>query len=204
MRSAGASMLRVCSTLRELATAVGSNHRMPIFHFGSRAGLVSAVVGAVESGQRNLLEELADQVSGPSELVLLLWKRVSSPELRPFVRLFFECVALAAEEDLTDSWIDVAETVAAKLDITVEESELRLGIAVTRGLLIDVLASGDTAPATKSNERFVEIWNPDGKRLGGGPGAPTTCGQSGGNHLPTRFLEAEERTDQPFRKEAST
>lgn len=148
-------------SLRELAAAVGSSHRMLIFHFGSRAGLVSAVVEAVESAQRDLLEELAGQVSSPSELVLLLWERVSSPELRPFVRLFFECVALTNGEGLTDSWIEVAETVADKLGVRVDETELRLGIAVSRGLLIDVLGSGDATAATKSIERFVEIWNPD-------------------------------------------
>lgn len=149
-------------SLRELATAVGSSHRMVIFHFGSRSGLVSAVVEAVESAQRDLLEQLVDQVSSPSELMLLLWEQVSSPELRPFVRLFFECVALADGDDLTDSWIAVAETVAEKLDMTADETDLRLGIAVTRGLLIDVLASGDATPATRSIERFVEMWNPDG------------------------------------------
>lgn len=150
-------------SLRELATAVGSSHRMLIFHFGSRAGLVSAVVEAVESAQRDLLEELADQVSDPSELVLLLWHQVSSPELRPFVRLFFECIALTGGQGLTDSWIDVAETVADKLGIDVDETELRLGVAVTRGLLIDVLASGGATAATKSIERFVEIWDPQGR-----------------------------------------
>lgn len=146
-------------SLRDLATAIGSSHRMLIFHFGSRAGLVSAVVEAVEAAQRALLEELADQVSDPSELVLLLWRQVSSPELRPFVRLFFECVAVTGGEGLTDSWIPVSETVAAKLNIEVDETELRLGIAVTRGLLIDVLASGDATAATKSMERFAETWN---------------------------------------------
>lgn len=150
-------------SLRDLATAVGSSHRMLIFHFGSRAGLVSAVVDAVESAQRDLLEELAGRASGPAELVLLLWERVSSPELRPFVRLFFECVAIGPGEHLTDSWIAVAETVADKLEVTVNEAELRLGVAVTRGLLIDVLATGDAAPATRSIERFVEMWNPGGK-----------------------------------------
>lgn len=147
-------------SLRELAAAVGSSHRMLIFHFGSRAGLVSAIVETVESAQRDLLTELAGQTSSPSELVLALWSRVSSPELRPFVRLFFECVALAGE-DLTDSWIEVSATVADELGVVVDEAELRLGIAVSRGLLIDVLTTGETAPATASIERFVEIWNPD-------------------------------------------
>ena len=146
-------------SLRELATAVGSSHRMLIFHFGSRAGLVSAIVETVESAQRDLLTELVGQTSSPSELVLALWARVSSPELRPFVRLFFECVALAGE-DLTDPWIEVSETVAGELGIVVDEAELRLGIAVSRGLLIDVLTTGETGPATVAIERFVEIWSP--------------------------------------------
>lgn len=152
-------------SLRELAAAVGSSHRMLIFHFGSRAGLVSSVVEAVETAQQQLLTELADLATGPSELVLLLWRQVSSAELRPFVRLFFECVALADGEDITDPWLHVAETVADKFEIDVDETELRMGVAVTRGLLIDVLVTGDAGPATKSIERFVELWNP------GPPGA---------------------------------
>ncbi len=150
-------------SLRGLATAVGSSHRMLIFHFGSRAGLITAIVESVESAQRDLLAELAEQASSPSELVMLLWERVSSAELRPFVRLFFECVALADQGDLTDSWIHVAETVADKLGVIVDETELRLGVAVSRGLLIDVLTTGDATAATRSIERFIEIWDPDNR-----------------------------------------
>jgi len=153
-------------SLRELAAAVGSSHRMLIFHFGSRAGLIGAIVDAVESAQRDLLAELADQASSPSELVMLLWERVSSAELRPFVRLFFECVALADQGDLTDSWIEVGEMVADKLGVVVDEVELRLGVAVSRGLLIDVLTTGDATAATRSIERFLEIWDPGGVNLG--------------------------------------
>ena len=89
-------------SLRDLATAAGTSHRMLLFHFESRAGLVSAIVDAVESAQRDLLDELAEQVSSPAELVLALWNRVSSREMRPFVRLFFECVALTGGAGLTD------------------------------------------------------------------------------------------------------
>lgn len=165
MEEAGNNGL-VDRSLREMAAAVGSSHRMLIFHFGSRAGLVAAVVEAVETAQRELLSELADQVTSPSELVLLLWQHVSSPELRPFVRLFFDCVALSDGDDLTDSWLDVAQVVTDKLEVAVDEVELRMGVAVTRGLLIDVLTTGDAEQATKSIERFVEIWNPGGVATG--------------------------------------
>lgn len=146
-------------SLRDVAAAVGSSHRMLLFHFGSRSGLVSAIVETVEAAQRELLAELADRVAGPSELVLALWEQVSSAELRPFVRLFFECVALTEGQGLTDPWLEVADIVADKLGITLDHTELRMGVALTRGLLIDVLATGDAAEATKSIERFVEIWD---------------------------------------------
>ncbi len=66
---------------------------MLLYHFGSRAGLVSAIVESVESAQRALLAELAPDATGPHDLAMKLWRQVSAPEMLPFVRLFFECVA---------------------------------------------------------------------------------------------------------------
>ena len=146
-------------SLRDIAEAIGSSHRMLHYHFGSRGGLVSAIVEATESAQRDLLVELASTVSEPEELVMALWHRVASPELRPFVRLFFECVALTGGEGLTDPWLDVSARIAGSVGVLPDEDELRLGVAVTRGLLIDVLAHGDAAAATRSIERFLELWH---------------------------------------------
>ena len=42
-------------SLRDLAAAVGSSHRMLLYHFGSRAGLVAAIVVEVEARQRSLM-----------------------------------------------------------------------------------------------------------------------------------------------------
>lgn len=155
-------------SLREIAASVGTSHRMLLYHFGSREGLVAAVVGAVEADQRATLRALAEEVGSPGELVMALWARVCSPELRPFVRLFFETVAagVAPEGDgvpeagaeMTRPWLEDSDEVAAVLGTTVDPVEVRLGIAVTRGLLIDVLATGEVGPATASLERFVELW----------------------------------------------
>lgn len=51
------------------AAAVGSSHRMLIYHFGSREGLVAAVVQWREADQRALLGSLAEQSSSPTDLV---------------------------------------------------------------------------------------------------------------------------------------
>lgn len=148
-------------SLRDLAESVGSSHRMLLYHFGSRAGLVAAIVASVEQSQRDLLEELGASVGRSDDLMLALWRRVSSEELRPFVRLFFECVAVTGGRGLTDPWLATGAEVS-RLGVEAEPAMLRLGVAVTRGLLIDVLATGDAAAATESYERFVAMWrSPD-------------------------------------------
>lgn len=150
-------------SLRDIATAVGSSHRMVLYHFGSREGLVQAIVGAVEASQRELMLSLASEASEPRDLVLALWAQVSSPELRPFVRLFFEAVAATAGaggDALTRPWLDDSREAAAALGLDLDPAELRLGVAVTRGLLVDVLVTGEVGPATEALHRFVDTWAP--------------------------------------------
>jgi AcrR family transcriptional regulator len=146
-------------SMRELATAVGSSHRMLLYHFGSRDGLVAAIVDAVEAAQRETLRALASVADSPADLVRRLWAQVSSPELRPFVRLFFETLATQARTpgtaaDPTREWLDTVRTlgpVAAGYD----DVDTRAGIAVMRGLLVDVLATGDVEAATEALERYL-------------------------------------------------
>ena len=145
-------------SLRELAEAADTSHRMLLYHFGSRAGLVAAIVERVEADQRRALVEMAARAESAADLIRLLWAQVSAPELRSFVRLFFECVAATGGEGLTDPWLAVGDEVAASIGEATDEDMLRLGVAVSRGLLIDVLATGDAGPATRSLERFIELW----------------------------------------------
>jgi AcrR family transcriptional regulator len=147
-------------SLRDVATAVGSSHRMLLYHFGSREGLVAAIVASTEARQRDTMRALATRAHSPAELVRALWAVVSSPELRPFVRLFFETLATqsrgdGASFDLTADWLVTAHELGPEF-AAYDEVETRLGIAVMRGLLIDVLATGDTATATDALERYLE------------------------------------------------
>ena len=147
-------------SLRELALAVNSNHRMVIYHFGSRSGLVTAIVACVEESQRQLLRELATTTTDSATLILALWHRLSAPKMRPFVRLFFETVASSAhsaDDSLTYAWLKDIGGLVPWLT-TPDLVEIRLGIAVTRGLLIDVVASNNSGPATKSLKRFIAMW----------------------------------------------
>ena len=154
-------------SLRELAAAIGTSHRMLLYHFGSRAGLVAAIVGRIEADQRALLAALADEAESPVDLVRRQWAQLSDPALAPFVRLFFEATAMALHgrpgtegflDSLTDTWLRDAAVVADRMALDTDPTELRLGVAVMRGLLLDAVASGDVAGPTAALERYLEVW----------------------------------------------
>lgn len=158
-------------SLRELAAGAGTSHRMLIYHFGSHAGLVAAIAARIEAQQREVLAELAADAPGPAELQRRLWAQVSDPAIAPFVRLFFDVLGLALagrpgteqfRADLIEPWLAEATSAAEAVGVAPRRDELRLGVAVTRGLLIDVLATGDVEGATAAHERFIAWW--DGSR----------------------------------------
>ena len=154
-------------SLREVAAAIGTSHRMLIYHFGSREGLVVAVVQAVEAAQRAFLAELAaDEVLSPSDVMRAVWRRVSDPSLAPNVRLFFEIYVAALQgrpgtegllEDIVDSWVDVMAELAGRRGMDTEQARVdaRLGVAVSRGLLLDLLATGNRAAVDAAVERYL-------------------------------------------------
>src|SRR3712207_3772849 len=78
-------------SLRGLAAAPGTSHRMLIYPFGSREGLLIEVIRAVEEGQRVALAELlADPEAPTADTMRRMWRRVADPALWPNERLFFE------------------------------------------------------------------------------------------------------------------
>lgn len=150
-------------SLRDLAASIGTSHRLLLYHFGSRAGLVTAVVDTVEAGQRAAFAHLADTISDPGELVRALWQQVSAPAMRSLVRLFYEAVAYRASGAgaPTEPWLEESEAVTSRLGIGFDPVDVRLGVAVIRGLLVDVLATGDVEAADASLERFLAMWTND-------------------------------------------
>jgi AcrR family transcriptional regulator len=160
-------------SLRRLAAAIGTSHRMLIYHFGSKEGLLVEVVRVVERQQRDALAELdLDPDLGEADLFRRMWKRLADPALWAHERLFFEMYGQALQgrghsvrllDDIVSSWV---EPVAAKLRATrgltpaVARADARLRLAVVRGLLLDLLATGDRAGANRAIELFIEHYEP--------------------------------------------
>jgi AcrR family transcriptional regulator len=68
-------------SLRELASAIGTSHRMLIYHFGSREGLLVAVTQAVEEKERAALLGLHAALTPDG--ARRAWRRLSDPGLWP-------------------------------------------------------------------------------------------------------------------------
>src|SRR3954466_12086063 len=144
-------------TPRGLAAALGTSHRMLIYHFGSREGLLIEVIRAIEAQQRAALAEmLLDADAPPAETMRRMWRRVADPALWPNERLFFEVYAQALQgsphalpllDGIVDLWGEPLTRigVARVMDEAPTRAEARLGMAVTRGLLLDLLATRDRA-----------------------------------------------------------
>jgi AcrR family transcriptional regulator len=151
-------------SLRELAAAIGTSHRMLLYHFGSREGLLTAVARAVEEGQRAVVSEWGITRANARRL----WQHFSDPQLWPAERLFFELYAHAllarpGTEGFLDNaiepWVAALTPAIAKeagLDDQTARAEARLAVAVTRGLLLDVLATGDRVAVTEAFERYLD------------------------------------------------
>ena len=152
-------------SLREIARGAGTSHRMLLYHFGSRQGLLAAIVAAIEARQRSLMAAMAHRASTQREVLTELWAQVSSPAMRPFVTLFFEVFGLVAQgtpgteglrEGLTQPWLRDAAAAAAGLGPPPERADLRLGIAVTRGLLLELVAGAEPAEIDAAYRLFVD------------------------------------------------
>jgi AcrR family transcriptional regulator len=154
-------------SLRQIADAVGTSHRMLLYHFGSRDGLLLALVQAVEARTRARFANLGAEAGGDTdELVRRMWAYVTDPALAGFERLFFALYSRALQGDQAtlpllageiEDWLDANADVSATFGIPfdVARTHARLGLAVTRGLLLDLLATGDRAGVEAALEAFA-------------------------------------------------
>jgi AcrR family transcriptional regulator len=157
-------------SLRTLAAALGTSHRMLIFHFGSKERLWVEIVKTVEQRQRALLADILPDPSRPvGEAMRAWWKHISDPGLWPNERLFFELYGQALQgrahtvellDGIVDDWLDpITEiNVAVGVPEPLARAHARLGIAVTRGLLLDLLATRDIAGVDAAMEAFIDVY----------------------------------------------
>ncbi|QKE83518.1 TetR/AcrR family transcriptional regulator [Arthrobacter sp. NEB 688] len=145
------------TSLRTLATGIGTSHRMLNYHFGSREGLLAAVVEAVERAEQETLRALLAEGGDPFEAGARFWTHVAD-RAAVFAPLFFElsthAMRGAPHADPLRAWLREGwrEALAAGYrDLGVDDAQARdlalRSLAMARGLLFEVAATGDRAAA---------------------------------------------------------
>ena len=102
------------------------------------------------------------------EVIRTFWSLLSDPGLADFERLFFALYGRALQGDPAlrpllegdiASWLDVNAAMASSvgLDVAPETARVhaRLGLAVVRGLLLDLLATGEGTEVGAALEAFA-------------------------------------------------
>jgi AcrR family transcriptional regulator len=158
-------------TLRPLARVLKTNARMLVYHFGSREGLMREILSCLREREDARIQAWFQRGEKPRTLPEFLswyWKRLSAPRARPAVRLIFELYSLALRnphdypgvlEDPLAYWQKLTEK--AGIGSKADSVEPTLLLATTRGLLLDLCATGDRARVGRAMEalaQFVE-WN---------------------------------------------
>lgn len=162
-------------SLRPLAHSVGTSARMLIHHFGSKEGLIAAVMERVRERFQSLFEQIkAGQGNAdPAEVILAFWKLATGRKDRPYLRLLFEVQILALQDpvryerylmETSKSWMGLVQRTLPPGKRSAVMATL--STAVIDGLLLEYLSTGDLDRTSRAVELFLAM-------LGHQPRRPT-------------------------------
>ncbi len=155
-------------SLRPLAENLATSPRMLLYYFGSKERLLVEALRQIRLWQQ---EEAAswfaeDTPFDPASMLERAWQWFSSQQAEPFMRLFFEVYGLALQEpskyrsfldDVVVDWMPFAEAMMVAVGVPAREAprQATLLIAVHRGLLLDLLATGDRERVDASHRQLI-------------------------------------------------
>lgn len=162
-------------SLRPLAQTVGSSPRVLLYLFGSKDGLVRALLARARSEELAMLEELRTEPTEPTvglaALVDRLWSWLSAEEHRPLLALWAEGYARSLVEpggpwadfarSTVQDWLEVLSRARPTADdAAAARAECTLSVAVLRGALLDLLATGDLTRTSAAVRRHLATVDP--------------------------------------------
>ena len=152
--------------LEPLAAASGTSARMLIYHFGTRDAMLRETLGRARRRQRDLFGELVSPRPDEPYLSTLrrAWRVMTGPAGRPYLSMFGK-LRDNAEQQLwpgfrrkaTTDWLQpLADGMRS-----VGRPELgTLVLAVIRGLIMDIEATGDVSRADQAFDDFLAALAP--------------------------------------------
>ncbi|HZG06442.1 MAG TPA: TetR family transcriptional regulator [Streptomyces sp.] len=165
-------------SLRPLAEAVGSSPRVLLYLFGSKDGLVRALLTRAREDELRLLDTVRAEpgAHGLAEAGELVWRWLAAPEHRRLLTLWAEGYARSLTDD-RGPWADFARR---SVDVWLEAfaaaqppehrgtpagtAERTLLLSVLRGALLDLLATGDRPRADAAVAAHLAVLRGAGDR----------------------------------------
>ncbi|MDT0469207.1 TetR/AcrR family transcriptional regulator [Streptomyces gibsoniae] len=158
-------------SLRPLAEAIGSSPRVLLFLFGSKDGLLQALLERARDDELALLAR-ARQPEHPAGLVPAVervWAWLAAKEHRPLLRLWAEAYARSLVQPdgawagfaraTVENWLSVLADCQPPSERDSEDGAARrtLALAVLRGALFDLLATDDEKRLTEAVEHQLSL-----------------------------------------------
>ncbi|MBX6748758.1 MAG: TetR/AcrR family transcriptional regulator [Micromonosporaceae bacterium] len=152
-------------SLRPLAAAIGSSPRVLLFLFGSKDGLIRALLARARADELSMLEGLPP--GSLAEVAGRIWTWASDPRHRPVLVLWAQAYVRSLTEpdgpwaafaqSTVDDWLQV---LAAAQPAAVRRTKAGLAqrtqvLAVLRGAILDLIATGDTARTTAAVTAYL-------------------------------------------------
>lgn len=138
------------AALRQLASIAGTSHRMLIYYFGSRDGLLGAVLHELRGAESR---EIVGRSASRREALEALWSYYTAPDRELEMQIFFHLAGQAAHQKapsvftdaIVDTWTDELRHVCEHegMEEDSAHAEARLLVASMRGLLLDRLLTRD-------------------------------------------------------------
>ena len=160
------------AALRHLATIAGTSHRMLIYYFGSRDGLLGAVLHELRGVESR---EILGRATSRRQALKAVWAYYTAPERELEMQIFFYLAGQAAHDrqdtnDFTDAvvatWTEEFRHVCERegMDARAAQAEARLLVASMRGLLLDRLLTADEAGTNAAFQRLLSSVSGRGRR----------------------------------------
>lgn len=148
-------------SLRPLASAIGSSPRVLLYLFGSKDGLVRALLARARAEELALLEELrSNPGSDLKDVVARIWEWLAAEERRGLLSLWVEGYARSLIDPdgpwagfakaTVDDWLALLaeHQPANQHDSDHATTQRTEALALLRGALLDLLATGDRERTT--------------------------------------------------------
>jgi AcrR family transcriptional regulator len=147
--------------LEPFAAASGVSPRMLIYHFGTRDALLRETLGRARRRQRDFFGELLAPRPGEPYLSTLRrsWRDMTGPAGRPYLSMFGNLRENAEQQlwpgfrrEATTDWLQPLEDGMRSMG---RPEVGALVLAVVRGLIMDIEATGDVLRADQAFDDFL-------------------------------------------------